>query len=112
MCSKNFHIFCPCFQYLGTNPQRETCQLSSRKLGHDIHASGFGDVALDAKIEAMASELDLDRRNSEIAEFWKAAQERQLYIPIRHQMLNWGMKSGIRTVVAPDGTAMLICFRY
>ena len=76
------------------------------------NATRFGDAALDAKIEALASETDLDRRNAEIAEIWKAVQERQLYIPIHHQVLNWGMRSGIRTVVAPDDTAKFKYFSY
>jgi peptide/nickel transport system substrate-binding protein len=28
-----------------------------------------------------------------------------LYLPIHHQVLNWGMKSDVGTIVAPDDTA-------
>ncbi|MXY32602.1 MAG: ABC transporter substrate-binding protein, partial [Boseongicola sp. SB0664_bin_43] len=52
-----------------------------------------------------ASETDLPKRNRMIAEIWQTVQDEQIYIPIHHQVLNWGMKSGIQTVVAPDDTA-------
>ena len=110
---KFFIFFRPYFYDLGANTQRETGQFGSRKLDCDFHASGFCDVALDAKIEALASETDLDnRRNAEIAEFRKAAEERQLCIPIRCLVLNWSMKSGVRSVVVPDDAAMFNCLGY
>ena len=65
----------------------------------------FSDAGLDAKIIALASETDLPKRNRMIAEIWQAVQDEQIYIPIHHQVLNWGMKSGIQTVVAPDDAA-------
>ncbi|MEL7082133.1 MAG: ABC transporter substrate-binding protein, partial [Pseudomonadota bacterium] len=71
----------------------------------------FGDTALDAQIEALASETDLTKRNEMIADIWAVVQERQLYIPIHHQVLNWGMASGIDTVVAPDDTAKFKYFK-
>ncbi len=71
----------------------------------------FGDTALDAQIEALASETDLTKRNEMIADIWAVVQEQQLYIPIHHQVLNWGMGSGIDTVVAPDDTAKFKYFK-
>ena len=65
----------------------------------------FGDADLDAKIEALASETDLAKRDAMIGEIWTVVQDEQLYIPIHHQVLNWGMKSGVGTVVAPDDAA-------
>jgi peptide/nickel transport system substrate-binding protein len=65
----------------------------------------FGDAAIDAKIEALASETDLAKRDQMIAEIWAVVQEQQLYIPIHHQVLNWGMKSNVGSIVAPDDTA-------
>jgi peptide/nickel transport system substrate-binding protein len=65
----------------------------------------FGNADLDVKIQALASETDLDKRNMMINEIWQVVQEEQLYIPIHHQVLNWGMKSNIGTIVAPDDTA-------
>ncbi|WP_110553749.1 ABC transporter substrate-binding protein [Pseudaestuariivita atlantica] len=65
----------------------------------------YSNPELDAKIEALASQTDLEARNASIAEIWAVVQEEQLYIPIHHQVLNWGMKSNIGTVVAPDDAA-------
>jgi peptide/nickel transport system substrate-binding protein len=37
-----------------------------------------------------------------IAEIWDQVQEDRLYLPIHHQVLNWGVRSDIDTIVAPD----------
>ena len=71
----------------------------------------FGDDALDAKIEALASETDLEKRNMMINEIWTVVQEEALYVPIHHQVLNWGMNSGIDTIVAADDTAKFKYFK-
>ncbi|WP_425046420.1 ABC transporter substrate-binding protein [Primorskyibacter sp. S87] len=65
----------------------------------------FSNADLDAKIEALASETNLPKRDEMINEIWQVVQEEQLYIPIHHQVLNWGMKSNVGTIVAPDDTA-------
>ena len=62
----------------------------------------FGNADLDAKIQGLASETDLDARNAAIADIWGVVQEEKLYIPIHHQVLNWGMSSSVGTIVAPD----------
>ena len=69
------------------------------------NATRFSDADLDAKIEALASETDLPKRDASIAEIWAEVQEKALYIPIHHQVLNWGLKSNIDTIVAPDDAA-------
>ncbi|MCR9125791.1 MAG: ABC transporter substrate-binding protein [Rhodobacteraceae bacterium] len=65
----------------------------------------FSDAELDAKIEALASETDLPKRDQMINEIWQVVQDEQLYIPIHHQVLNWGMASRVGTIVAPDDMA-------
>lgn len=65
----------------------------------------FGDADMDVKIEALASETDLEKRNMMINEIWQVVQDEQLYIPIHHQVLNWGMASKVNTIVAPDDAA-------
>ncbi|MEM1385525.1 MAG: ABC transporter substrate-binding protein [Pseudomonadota bacterium] len=72
----------------------------------------YSNPDLDAKIVALASETDLDKRNDEIAAIWRSVQEDVLYLPIHHQVLNWGMKSEIETVVAPDDAAKFKYFSY
>ena len=67
---------------------------------------------LKAKIEALATEIDLAKRDRMIAEIWRAVQDEQIYIPIHHQVLNWGMKSDIQTIVASDDTAKFKYFSF
>ncbi len=72
----------------------------------------FSDPALDAKIEALASETDLEKRDAMIGEIWNVVQEEVLYLPIHHQVLNWGMSSKVDTIVAPDDTAKFKYFTF
>ncbi|MBD3666048.1 ABC transporter substrate-binding protein [Sulfitobacter sp. TSTF-M16] len=71
----------------------------------------YSNPELDAKIEALASETDLEARNGMIAEIWEVVQSEALYVPIHHQVLNWGMKSGVDTIVAADDTAKFKYFK-
>ncbi|MFK7876203.1 MAG: ABC transporter substrate-binding protein [Paracoccaceae bacterium] len=71
----------------------------------------FSDDALNSKIVGLASETDLPKRNATIAEIWQVVQEQQLYIPIHHQVLNWGMASSVDTIVAPDDVAKFKYFK-
>jgi peptide/nickel transport system substrate-binding protein len=64
--------------------------------------TGFSDPELDAKIVSLASETDLEARNATIAEIWDVVQEEQLYIPLHHQVLNWGMTESVGTEVSPE----------
>ncbi len=73
------------------------------------NATRFADADLNAKIESLASETDLPKRDATIAEIWSEVQAQTLYIPIHHQVLNWGLKSNIDTIVAPDDAAQ---FKY
>ncbi|NRB33601.1 MAG: ABC transporter substrate-binding protein [Rhodobacteraceae bacterium] len=65
----------------------------------------FTNPDLDMQIQALASETDLEKRDGMIADIWTVVQDQQLYIPIHHQVLNWGMKSNVGTIVAPDDAA-------
>jgi len=59
------------------------------------NGTGFDNDDLDAKIASLASNTDLDSRNADIADIWRVVQDEQLYIPIHHQVLNWGMAEGV-----------------
>ena len=63
--------------------------------------TGFANPDLDAKIKSLASNTDLDARNADIASIWQVVQDEVLYIPIHHQVLNWGMRSDIVIEVDP-----------
>ena len=55
----------------------------------------YSNPELDAKIKSLATETDLDTRNATIAEIWKVVQDEIIYLPIHHQVLNWGMADGV-----------------
>ncbi|WP_424965846.1 ABC transporter substrate-binding protein [Dinoroseobacter sp. S375] len=59
------------------------------------NGTGFSDADVDAKIVSLASETDLAKRNATIGEIWSVVQEEQLYLPIHHQVLNWGGKTTV-----------------
>ncbi len=64
--------------------------------------TGFDNDELDAKIKSLASNTDLDARNKDIADIWRVVQDEQLYIPIHHQVLNWGMSEKVDIAVDPE----------
>ncbi|WP_300513710.1 ABC transporter substrate-binding protein [Aliiroseovarius sp.] len=66
------------------------------------NGTGFDNDEIDAKIESLASNTDLEARNADIAAIWRVVQDEQLYIPIHHQVLNWGMGEGVGIEVDPE----------
>jgi peptide/nickel transport system substrate-binding protein len=64
--------------------------------------TGFSNAELDEKIVSLASETDLDARNQTISEIWQVVQEENLYIPLHHQVLNWGMSEAVDIEVSPE----------
>ncbi|MCG7621747.1 ABC transporter substrate-binding protein [Epibacterium sp. Ofav1-8] len=66
------------------------------------NGTGYDNDELDAKIKSLASNTDLDARNQDIADIWRVVQDEQLYIPIHHQVLNWGMSEKVDIAVDPE----------
>jgi peptide/nickel transport system substrate-binding protein len=64
--------------------------------------TGYDNDELDAKIKSLASNTDLEARNADIADIWRVVQDEVLYIPIHHQVLNWGMADGVGIEVDPE----------
>ncbi|MEM8791783.1 MAG: ABC transporter substrate-binding protein [Pseudomonadota bacterium] len=62
----------------------------------------YSNPELDTKIQALASETNLDARNDAIASIWDQVQNDVIYLPIHHQVLNWGMKTSVETIVSPE----------
>ncbi|MEM6904413.1 MAG: ABC transporter substrate-binding protein, partial [Pseudomonadota bacterium] len=62
----------------------------------------YSNPELDEMIQALASETNLDKRNDDIAAIWAQVQEDVIYLPVHHQVLNWGMKSGVQMDVQPE----------
>ncbi len=71
----------------------------------------YSNADIDAQIEALASETDLEKRDAMIADIWTVVQDEALYIPIHHQVLNWGMKSIVDTVVDVEDTPKFKYFK-
>ncbi|MTI44750.1 peptide/nickel transport system substrate-binding protein [Roseibium hamelinense] len=71
------------------------------KLG-SWNATGYSNPELDAKIASLASETDQEVRNGTIAEIWETLKEDTLYLPVHHQVLNWGMSDTIEFAVQPE----------
>ena len=66
------------------------------------NATQYSNEEVDAMIESLGSEIDLDKRNATIAQIWDKVQEDQIYLPVHNQVLNWGMKSTIDFPVQPE----------
>lgn len=66
------------------------------------NGTGYSNADADALIQSLASETDLDQRNANIQAIWDHVQEDQLYIPIHHQVLNWGMTDAVGIEVSPE----------
>lgn len=71
------------------------------------NGTGFNNDELDAKIKSLASNTNLVARNEDIAEIWRVVQDEQLYIPIHHQVLNWGMAENLDINVDPEDQPMV-----
>ncbi|SFU19087.1 ABC transporter substrate-binding protein [Mesorhizobium sp. YR577] len=60
----------------------------SRSNGRGAWSSvNYVNPEIDAKIESLAAEPDIEKRNATIAEIWNAVQEETFYLPIHNQML-------------------------
>ncbi|MEM1361099.1 MAG: ABC transporter substrate-binding protein [Pseudomonadota bacterium] len=64
--------------------------------------TGYTNPDVDAMIVSLASDTDLESRDATIAKIWDTVQAETLYLPIHHQVLNWGMKEGIDIDVDPE----------
>ena len=71
----------------------------------------YNNPDLNDKIESLASNTDLEARNADIKAIWEVVQDEALYIPLHHQVLNWGMKSGVDTVVEAEDSPKFKYFK-
>ncbi|MEL6289873.1 MAG: ABC transporter substrate-binding protein, partial [Pseudomonadota bacterium] len=71
------------------------------KLG-SWNGTRFSNAALDKKIVSLASNTDLEARNATIADIWSTLKEETIYLPVHHQILNWGMSDSITFPVQPE----------
>ncbi|SLN64942.1 Glutathione-binding protein GsiB precursor [Roseivivax jejudonensis] len=66
------------------------------------NATGFSNEEMDAMIVSLSSNVDTDARDADIATLWEMAQAETIYLPIHHQILNWGISEEWETVVDAD----------
>ncbi len=66
------------------------------------NATRYSNPELDKKIQALASETNLEARNKLISEIWAEVQNQTLYAAVHHQVLNWGMLNSIAFDVQPE----------
>ena len=74
---------------------------TTAKLG-SWNGTRYSNPDLDKKIQALASETDLEKRNKMVGEIWAEVQDQVLYAAIHHQVLNWGMAKRINFDVQPE----------
>ncbi|MGB5864648.1 MAG: ABC transporter substrate-binding protein [Sulfitobacter sp.] len=75
------------------------------------NATRYSNADLDEAIEGLASNTDLTARNADIAAIWQVVQDEALYVPLHHQVLNWGMKSEVETVVEAEDSPKFKYFK-
>ena len=66
------------------------------------NGSRYSNPEVDALIQAMATETDLDARNEMIAQVWAQLQEDRVFLPIHNQTLAYAMRDGINLPVHPE----------
>lgn len=66
------------------------------------NAIGYSDPEVDAKIQSLSAEVDTEVRDRTIAAIWEEVQSQILYLPIHHQVLDWGLRNDIEFVVQPE----------
>lgn len=76
------------------------------------NATRYSNADIDAKIQSLSSEVNLDKRNKTIADIWAVLQPELAYIAIHNQVNAWGMKSALDVKVHPDNQLWVKEFKY
>jgi peptide/nickel transport system substrate-binding protein len=71
------------------------------------NAGLYSNPELDAKIESLGTEVDLEVRDATIAEIWQTVQEDRVLLPIHNQVLAYAMRAGITLAVHPENQPRL-----
>ena len=62
----------------------------------------YSNPEVDEMIVSLGSETDLEARSATVAAIWDEIQSEGMYLPIHHQILNWGMAENIEFAVQPE----------
>lgn len=66
------------------------------------NATGYANEKVDMVTEAIATEVDLAKREMMINEAWSEVRADMPYIPIHHQVIAWGMSDKLDLPIAAD----------
>ena len=66
------------------------------------NGSNYSNPELDAKIQALATEVDTQKRNQMVAEIWATVQADRIFLPVHNQVLAYAMKDNITLPVHPE----------
>ncbi len=66
------------------------------------NGSRYSNPEVDALIQEMATETDLDVRDAMIAEVWEQVQEDRVFLPVHNQLLAYAMRDDISLPVHPE----------
>lgn len=75
------------------------------------NATRYSNPEMDALIVSLASNTDLEARNADIAKLWAMAKEEVIYLPLHHQVINWGLSTKVDTIVDPGDSPQFKYFR-
>jgi peptide/nickel transport system substrate-binding protein len=68
------------------------------------NGTGYSNPALDARIDALNSEVDVPKRNASIAAIWKELQANNVYAPIHAQFIAYASRKGFEVPVDVENT--------
>jgi peptide/nickel transport system substrate-binding protein len=63
---------------------------------------GYSNPEIDAKIESLGTETDVEKRDATIAEIWEVVKADRVLMPVHNQVLAYAMKSNINLAVHPE----------
>lgn len=62
----------------------------------------YSNPELDAKIIALGTEVDLDKRNASVAEIWEVVKNDRVLLPVHNQVLAYAMRDDMTLPVHPE----------
>jgi peptide/nickel transport system substrate-binding protein len=68
----------------------------------NFNFSRVSDAQVDKLVDAMKSEVDVNKRNAMLKDALVRVRDEVLVIPIHHQMRPWAMKANVNTVHRSD----------
>ena len=70
--------------------------------GASWNKANFSNTRVDELIKVMEGEVDLDKRNTAIAEAWQIVKDDITYLPLHHQVIAWASKKNVNVPIRPN----------